>query len=274
MATPREYLSVLLNTRLEVIEAREYAFAAGWHEPDARINASRLIFAVDGTLPYHVDGNDLTLRTGDALLVPAGVHRRWRVPDTAPVRLLWFRYGLPEATEPALPAALVQRKVDRDAAWAGVRRLVGLTERPTPLRLLEAQAEAKAALARFLASAGPLRRGRSALQPGGAGDHAVNHAVAFLNRHFARADAIEAMHERVELSPAYFRKLFRRQIGCSPRDFLTRRRMQQARYRLLTGRAPIKRVAAEVGYNDPLYFSRLYTQHWGHPPSADDRRRW
>ncbi|MEM6332980.1 MAG: AraC family transcriptional regulator [Planctomycetota bacterium] len=272
--TPREYLSALLDARLEVVEAREYAFAPGWQEPNARINASRLIFAVEGRLPYSIEGADVALRPGDGLLVPTGLRRRWRVPEGGPCRLLWFRFALPEAVEPALGHALVSRRFDREAAWGGVRRVIELADRPTPMRMLEGQAEAKAVLARFLASARAVRGAASAARAESSGDAAVNHAVAFLNRWFARADALEAMHAQVELSPAYFRKLFRRQMGCSPRDFLTRRRMQDARYRLLAGKGNVKRVAAAVGYNDPLYFSKLYAQHWGHPPSADDRRRW
>ncbi|MEO0587485.1 MAG: helix-turn-helix domain-containing protein [Planctomycetota bacterium] len=264
----------MLDSRLEIVEAREYEFAPGWHEPDARVNASRLIFAIRGRLPYIISGTEHTLRPGGGLLVPTGVRRRWRVPEGAPCTLLWFRYAIPESAEPPLPHALVGSRFDREPTWAGVRRVIELSAQPTPMSSLASQAEAKAVLARFLTSAKPLG-GRAAASAGDAtGDIAVNHAVAFLNRYFARSDALEAMHARVALSPTYFRKLFRRQMGCSPRAFLTQRRLQDARYRLLSGQGNVKKVAADVGYNDPLYFSKLYSQHWGHPPSADDRRRW
>ncbi|MEM6550566.1 MAG: AraC family transcriptional regulator [Planctomycetota bacterium] len=272
--SPREYLSALLDTRLEIVEAREHEFAPGWHEPDVHVNASRLIFALEGHLPYVIDDTEHTLRAGGGLLVPTGVRRRWRVPEDTPCRLLWFRYAMPESAEPVLPHALISRRHDHDAVYRGVRRVIALFAQPTPMSTLAGQAEAKAVLARFLASARPLRGHKAVPTAETPGDIAVNYAVAFLNHHFAQSDAVQAMHRQVELSPAYFRKLFRRQMGCSPREFLTRRRMQDARFRLLSGHGNVKKVAADVGYNDPLYFSKLYTRHWGHSPSEDDRRRW
>ncbi|MEM6459155.1 MAG: helix-turn-helix transcriptional regulator, partial [Planctomycetota bacterium] len=79
---------------------------------------------------------------------------------------------------------------------------------------------------------------------------------------------------RLPLSTAHFRKLFKRQMGCPPRDYLTRRRMQVARYALYHRDEQVKQVAARVGYDDPLYFSRVYTAFWGHPPTADRHRSW
>jgi len=35
----------------------------------------------------------------------------------------------------------------------------------------------------------------------------------------------------------------------------------------------VKEVAARCGFDDPLYFSRVYRTHRGHPPSAQDVRR-
>ena len=49
---------------------------------------------------------------------------------------------------------------------------------------------------------------------------------------------------------------------------LRRRRLREARRLLLTTTLPVKEVARRCGYEDPLYFSRVFHQHTGQPPLA------
>jgi len=58
-------------------------------------------------------------------------------------------------------------------------------------------------------------------------------------------------------------------MKCSPQDYLQRLRLRHARHLIHSTQWQQKRIAIEVGYDDPLYFSRLYTRFWGHPPSAE-----
>ena len=169
----------------------------------------------------------------------------------------------------------------RLTAAEAVGRLIELVRSPSLPNTLLAEAWAKPTLAEFLLHARPVVASGEAdggdgggADGGGRGDRAVNHAVVFLNEHYAEAEALQQMYERVDLSVSYFRKLFQRQMGCSPQAHLTRRRMEAARYALHTSSRSIKQIAGDVGYDDPLYFSRVYARHWGHPPSHDHHRRW
>ena len=70
------------------------------------------------------------------------------------------------------------------------------------------------------------------------------------------------------LSVSQFSHLFRRYYGTSPMAYLNELRMQRARELLdLTGRS-VKEVAGEVGFEDPLYFSRAFKAITGQSPSA------
>jgi AraC family transcriptional regulator, arabinose operon regulatory protein len=69
------------------------------------------------------------------------------------------------------------------------------------------------------------------------------------------------------LSPSHYSALFRRLTGCSPRHYLTRLRMDRAASLLVSTRCSIKTIAAMLGYDDPLYFSRTFRAGRGVSPS-------
>lgn len=51
----------------------------------------------------------------------------------------------------------------------------------------------------------------------------------------------------------------RRGAGCSPKDYLLGIRLGRAKELLVATELPVAAVARRVGYEDPAYFSRLFT---------------
>ena len=76
----------------------------------------------------------------------------------------------------------------------------------------------------------------------------------------------------VPLNYDYVRKLFRREVGQTPLEYLTARRMSLARELLLSGvtnrysNYTVSQVAEMCGYAEALYFSRVFKKYYGVPP--------
>lgn len=274
MSHPIDYARQILLQRLTILEARRHRFVAGWHEATAWINSSRLIFLMDGRLRYTLQNQVIEMTPGAALLVPVNTERSWVVPVERHCDLAWFRYHCPGEQEPALNHGILSRNADCELSDQAVQRMVELLREPDPARLLVAEAEAKAMLGRFLVDAVSLDTQTPVQQTRSRGDLAVNQAVLYLNQHYAASTALDDMMQKLDFSPAHFRKLFKSQMSCSPREYLIRRRMQVARYALYHSGQQVKEVAADVGYPDALYFSRVYRKFWGHAPVRDQHRRW
>jgi AraC-like DNA-binding protein len=274
VSTPLDYLRQLLCKRLLILEARQQRFVAGWHEAQSWVNSSRLIFVLDGEVRYTVEDQSVDLNAGSGILVPVNANRSWVVPVEQHCDLAWFRYSCPEGDEPQLSQALINPDAQFFLGKQTVDLLIKLSEDPNAADHLIAEAEAKAALARFITNAKPLGSRKDSSDRHSRGDVEVNRAVLFLNKRYAQTDALQQMAEHSKLSTAHLRKIFKAQMGCSPQEYLIRRRMQVARYELYHSYRQIKEIAAEVGYADPLYFSRAYSAFWGHPPGRDQHRRW
>ncbi|MEM6820837.1 MAG: AraC family transcriptional regulator [Verrucomicrobiota bacterium] len=60
------------------------------------------------------------------------------------------------------------------------------------------------------------------------------------------------------MSPATFRRYWRRRFSHPPGKYLLRLRIQEAKRLLIESSLPINQIADRVGFQDPLYFSRVF----------------
>ncbi len=70
-----------------------------------------------------------------------------------------------------------------------------------------------------------------------------------------------------------FRRLWMDQVGIPPARYVMQLRIQEAARLLLETNVPVAEVAAAIGVEDPLYFSRLFRQQTGEAPSIYRQRK-
>lgn len=81
------------------------------------------------------------------------------------------------------------------------------------------------------------------------------------------------LHVVCSLSDTYFRNLFVARFGVVPKQYILDRRLIHAKQLLESGECRFVSDAARLsGFEDPLYFSRIYKARYGHPPSDDALR--
>jgi AraC family transcriptional regulator of arabinose operon len=83
-----------------------------------------------------------------------------------------------------------------------------------------------------------------------------------------RSYRLEELATAARLSVPHFSLLFRQQTGYAPIDFLLRQRIKNACRLLDTTHTGIAQIGAEVGFEDPYYFSRCFRRVMGSSPLA------
>jgi AraC-like DNA-binding protein len=96
----------------------------------------------------------------------------------------------------------------------------------------------------------------------------VKRAVAYLHQNHARPLARWEIAEAIGVSEDYLSRVFRRELGLSPWDYLNRYRVYQAKELLRHTSDSIQSIAHQVGFKDQAYFSRVFRSQTGVSPNA------
>ncbi len=98
----------------------------------------------------------------------------------------------------------------------------------------------------------------------------IEPAENYLNYHIYDCDMkIDELHRLCGISHAYFRKIFISKFGMSPKNYIISKRLSYAKSIVDSGEvSTIKELAQLVGYKDPLYFGKVFKQHYGASPCS------
>jgi AraC-like DNA-binding protein len=94
----------------------------------------------------------------------------------------------------------------------------------------------------------------------------VARAQAHLRTHLAAPVSVPALAALVGFSPSHFSAQFKVVTGFSVLDYVKRLRMARSRQLLITSDYSVAEIAAAVGYRDPFYFSRQFSEVNGESP--------
>lgn len=98
-------------------------------------------------------------------------------------------------------------------------------------------------------------------------DSRIYHALSYIHKNYGGSLTVEQLAEQEHLSISRFRTLFKLRTGLSPMDYLIVLRMNRARQLIAQTDLPVGEIAGEVGYEDQMYFSRLFKKKVGLTPS-------
>ena len=90
----------------------------------------------------------------------------------------------------------------------------------------------------------------------------------YLDEHFREGElTLAAVAGEFGYHPKYLSEKFKRTIGITVTEYVTERRLRHAEHLIEEGCFSVAQIAEACGYNDPLYFSRVYKKAKGYPPS-------
>lgn len=89
----------------------------------------------------------------------------------------------------------------------------------------------------------------------------------YIDDHFSEDFSITFLAKLANISPQHLCRIFHETLHMRPSEYVTYRRISEARHLLLHSDIPIAEIGARCGFPDPRYFSTVFKQHENMSPA-------
>jgi AraC-like DNA-binding protein len=192
---------------------------------------------------------------------PEGWSEYWILfegPAAAGYEELGYLGGGPVAVDP----------VDPEATRARLEGLLTLAGEPESL---DGHLRAAAELHALICAVGTTRIAQTAPEP--ARRDVGRRALALFDRDAHRPIGIGEVAHELSVSRDTLATAVRELTGSTPTEYLTRLRLNRSKTLLANTDLPVFRVAKDVGFPDPAYFTRVFTKYTGVAPTTFRRQQ-
>ena len=98
------------------------------------------------------------------------------------------------------------------------------------------------------------------------GYRTLKKSIRYIHSSFTKKIQIPYLANLEGVSNSRYIELFTKEMGKTPREYITDLRLSRACDLLVSTDAPIGSVGAESGYRDPYFFSKIFKKHMGISP--------
>lgn len=222
------------------------------------VDQTIFIYCVQGAGWCEMNGRRFSLGAGELLVIPPNTPHVYAAEAKRAWTIHWFH-----ATGNFLPAYLVElnASLDGPVIYLGDEtQLLALHEEVLdvmehgymPVHLLQASH----ALGHLISVM--IRCGKETWREEPDARQKIPQSIAFMRLQLAKPLRVEKLAALANLSSAHYSSLFKQETGYSPIDYFIRLRMHRACQLLDTTGHSVKAISNLVGYEDPLYFSRVF----------------
>ena len=244
-----------------------YPKALGHRMHRPRHDDNLLLYCADGSGELETGGLQITVKSGDLVLLPQGLAHSYGANDGQPWTLYWvhfqgvstrifleylgYREGRPlvhTGVSPALLAAFNSLLAVRRTGYSSSAFINAANQ----LRHL------------FTQFALETRRQQAGL-PTALDLDAIQ---VYMQENIDQQIDLPALAAVANLSKFHFSNRYKALTGYSPIKHFLHMKIEYACQLLDSTEMSVKAIAASLGYSDPLYFSRLFSKTMGMPPRA------
>ena len=235
------------NLSFQIVYAFRTKHSDGFFRVPARAFAA-LSYRVSGIGRFTLDGKAMTVQRGDLLYIPAGMayEVEYSSAEMIVVHLTDCNYPFAEVITPTSPAMLGAAFEKLLSKW---------NERKSPHL---AKSQIYALLDRLATEQ------RNAA---GQEQRLLSRCVDFMEAHFYESELnVESICNSLYICRSTLQRAFRKQLGISPQQYLSKLRLNHALHLLGQG-SSVKEAALASGFADEKYFSRVFKRIYGFSPS-------
>ena len=94
-------------------------------------------------------------------------------------------------------------------------------------------------------------------------------ALRYLTENFDKEISLDTLAKKANVDKSYLIRLFKKDFGYSPIEYLIKLRMDHAQYLILNTNLTVNEISRLCGYNTPSFFINQYKKFFGTTPNND-----
>lgn len=229
-----------------------------------------MVYVTEGALRITIGETEKYLQPGDVIIIPPSVLFEFQAATVREnLSFYWLRFTGSQAEllmeNCDLHYSIVYRISRPEAFCEHFHRLFAVFERFLQDRdtvLLDTLAPTH-----FLNILADLRYSSHSTDPLYVNHDTIHSALQYMRKNFCEPLSIEALAAMHNLSPSYFRTIFKKHTGSSPIDYLIDLRVNYAAQLLLGSNLSVQEISEMTGFQSQAYFSRIFKQKLGLTPT-------
>lgn len=105
-------------------------------------------------------------------------------------------------------------------------------------------------------------------------DDRMKRVLSYIHTHICDTIDVEQLAAIACVTKTYFIKLFKREFGIPPIQYINKKKVERAQHLLFTTDKAVKELAYTLGFSDQNYFIRLFRKQTGTSPLEYRKRLW
>ncbi|MEO6734662.1 MAG: AraC family transcriptional regulator [Ferruginibacter sp.] len=225
-----------------------------------------LIYCVDGKGWLELDGQEFEVKSGQYLIVPAGVVHRYGSDEADAWSIYWLHYK-GSASDQYTSLLTKERTKYVNSVTYSDERILLFNSMYTTLEKgysTDNLGSINMCLWYFLSSLcyddifhAPYNKTEK---------DAIELSIEFMQQNIEQTLTLKQLAAEAHISPSHYAALFKKKTGYPPLEYFNHIKIQKACQYLHFTNLQVKEIAYKLGISDPYYFSRFFSKIMGMSP--------
>lgn len=246
----------------------QFFYEAGYAISRSHYDSFLLMYVAKGCCHLQFENQSVTALKDQVILLDCYSPHEYGFPQDS--EIYWIHFDGPLARE-------YYNTITEDRGYAfsvknlypvthNMEKLLELFRTSSPIRESSVSLRISQILNELLASQAETGSSQSRSQ-------VVENSLAYINEHFSEPLSLEEVARNANLSPYYFTRVFTRETGMTPHQYLIAARLNSAKYLLRTNGMSIKEIAFSSGFNSESSFCSTFKK-WEKVTPSEYRTRF
>ncbi len=233
-----------------------------WHDKNVICPNSKIYYVTDGEICVETEKKLLIAKSGDAILIPAGVKHSYRLTDENYAEKFWFHFDLRLGVNnffDNLDFPYLTRLGVNDYIISLFNVAVTKAKSLAPNDQLATAGAVCSVIAYYMDNC-PF------VQTTTANNDEIDEIISFIKKNYCEKFTLEELAFKANLSPNYFIRKFKERTGQPPLKYLNNLKLERCKFLLEHSSKPVNAIMEEVGFWDQAHFSKLFKATTGYSP--------